>query len=189
LESVLGAQPDAEPVLVEQVHLLGGDGLLEALVQVLRGAERGLLEQLAQDDHVGGSLDAGLLRDLGCGKVDDLDVAPGDLLGDDRAVDDDESAGDHVVLELLEGRQVHGDQYVGLGDQRGPDGVVGQADAAVGGSAAHLGAVGREPGDLHALHQAGIRDDLPGEQDTLSPESGEQDVVSGHSSPSSPTSL
>jgi hypothetical protein len=102
LESVLGAQPDAEPVLVEQVHLLGGDGLLKALVQVLRGAERGLLEQLAQDDHVGGALDAGLLRDLGCGEVDDLDIVPGDLLGDDRAVDDDEPSGDHVVLELLQ---------------------------------------------------------------------------------------
>ena len=58
-------------VLVQEVHLLGGDALDQSLVKVLLGTELGLPPEPADNDHVGRSLDTRFLGKLGCGKVDD----------------------------------------------------------------------------------------------------------------------
>ena len=71
---------------------------------------------------------------------------------DQGGVDEDLTAGHHIVYELLQGGQVHGDEYIGVGNDGAADRHVGQDHAAVGGAAAHFGAIGGKPRDLLVLN-------------------------------------
>ena len=98
---------------------------------------------------------------------------PDGLAVDDAAVDHQHAAGLDVILELIQGGTVHGHDDVGLVHQGGGHGLVGHDDGAVGGTAAHLGAVGRQPGDVLAVQHAGHRHELTDQEHALTAETGE----------------
>ena len=64
---------------------------------------------------------------------------------DERAVEDNNSAGDDAVYELVIRRAVHCDEHIRSDNEGRADGVGRDADAAVCRAASHLGTVGRKP--------------------------------------------
>ena len=127
----------------------------------------------AQNGHVGA---LGVADGLGNGvgvAVHHLDVVADGLAVDDAAVDHQHTAGLDVILELIQGGTVHGHDHVGLVHQGGGHGLVGHDDGAVGGTAAHLGAVGGQPGDVLAVQHAGHRHELTDQEHALTAETGE----------------
>ena len=113
-----------------------------------------------------------ILSQTGGGDVPDRDISAGDLLVNEAAVHQNQSAGLYRVHKLIQRGQVHGHQHVGGHHQGGTNGLMGKADAAVRSAAPHFRAVRGEPGDLHALLQAGIGQHLSGKQDALPAETG-----------------
>ena len=79
--------------------------------------------------------------------------------------------------EFVQGGQVHGDKDIGVDNQGGANGLVGDTHAAVSGASAHLGAIGGEPGDLLALGEAAVGDDLARKEDALPAKAGQKNII------------
>ena len=178
LASLFAKLRDREQVAVQLQHggLGGGDALLQALLQRLGRAEAHFLPELAQQDDVGQALEPRLVRQAGGGHVKGLDVGAPGLFLHHGAVHQGDAAGLDRVDKLIVAGEIHGDQGVGLQHQGGADGLVADADGAVGRAAAHLGAVAGEPGDLAALHEARVGRDLTGEEQALAAEAGQNEI-------------
>ena len=96
---------------------------------------------------------------------------------DEARVDDEDAAGPHQRLELVDRLQVQHDGAVRpVGDRRSHL-LVRQHHRAVAGAAAHLGAVGRHPGHLEAGLHAGVGQQLADEQDALAAEARHDEFV------------
>ena len=148
---------------------LDADGFHHAI----HGGDGSLGQGSAQNGHVSTLGVADGLRNAVGVAVDHGDVVADGLTVDDGAVDDQDTAGLHVRLELVQRGTVHGHDHVGLVHQRGGNGVIGDDDGAVGGTAAHLGAVRGQPGDVLAVQHAGHGHELTDQQHTLTAETGE----------------
>lgn len=122
-----------------------GDDLGYCLRHGVEVAEAGLLHELADKNDVCKALESVLLRHLSGGDEADGDIVSLDLALDERAVEDNYSAGDDAVDELVIRRAVHCDEHIRRDNEGRADGIGGDADAAVCRAASHLGAVGRKP--------------------------------------------
>ena len=95
---------------------------------------------------------------------------------DERGVGDEDAAGGDQGLVFIERGQVEDDGGFGVAHQGRADLFVGDDDGAVGGAAAHLGAVGGDPGDGLAAIHAGVGENLPGEEGALPAKSSDHDL-------------
>ena len=163
---------------VDELFLLGGDEGLQGFQVVVETDSTGLLDDLAHEDHVGQGCKACVLGHLGGGDVEDFHIGALHLGFDQGGVHEDLAAGGNGIHKLLEGGQVHGHQYIGGGDDGRADRHVGQDNGAVGGAAAHLGAVGGQPGDVLVFHHALVGQEFTGKQDALAAETGNQNLMS-----------
>ena len=100
-----------------------------------------------------------------------------DVVGDDRAVDEQGAAALQLSDELGQGGAVHDDEIVHHVPQRGADGLIGDDHVAVGGAAPLLRAVGGEEGDILVGGIAGgVRQELAQGHDALAAEAGHAEI-------------
>ena len=90
------------------------------------------------------------------------------------------AAGLHACLKFYKGRCVQGNQLRGVIDDGGAHRLIGHDDRTVCGTAPHLRAVGRKPGDRRALEHALVDDELAGEQQSLPAEARDEDLGCFH---------
>ena len=145
LTLIVHAQLDSLDVLGNEVLLSCGDNLGYCLRHGVEIAEAGLLHELADKNDVCKALESVLLGELSGGDEADGDIVSLDLALDERAVEDNYSAGDDAVYELVIRRAVHCDEHIWSDNEGRADGVGRNADAAVCRAASHLGTVGRKP--------------------------------------------
>ena len=109
---------DLKCLLVEFEHgcLLRRNYFLDGSVERFLAAEAELLEYFADKDDDGTAVHIVFVRNLGCVHIVYVYVRTLYLDVDHGAVDKDGSAGYYFVHEFLQGRTVHGDQYVGSGN-------------------------------------------------------------------------
>ena len=86
---------------------------------------------------------------------------------------------------LVQGGQVHGDEDVRTAHDGRAYLSVADEYGAIGGAAAHLGAVGGQPGDVAALQQARVGQELAGKQDALPAKARDQYLRGAHFAASS----
>ena len=171
-KSGVDAEFDGLAVLLQLLRLLAGH-LCDGAVERLLGTKAGLGPELTDEHDVAEAFEASLLAHLRRGNADDRHAL---RLGEARhhgRVNHHNAALFHVVDELVKGGLVQGDECARARDQRAADGLIGQRHRAVGGAAAHLGAVGGHPRHLAVLDEAGRGDDLAGEQRPLAAEAGD----------------
>ncbi len=155
--------------------------------RILIGHSGTLPQEFPNHDHIGKRGDARLLRYLRRRNVKYIDILPHHLSSDQRAVRKNQPARYDIVLIFVKGRQIHGNETVGRGDDRRADRDVAENHAAIRSTAAHFRTVGRKPADLPSLQHTLIREELSGKQDTLPAEAGNQNFGRAHfASPSLP---
>ena len=170
LLGILGSELDGSEVYFLHVGVAGRDDLIEGGLETCLGIVADLLEQLADDDHVGEVAELVIGSETGRGDVEHLDIVALYLALDKCGVGEDHSAGHHGLLKAIERRKVHGYENIRVGYYRRANGRIGNDDRARGCASAHLGAVRGQPRDLLILDQALVGDELSGEEDALSAE-------------------
>ena len=108
--------------------------------------EVAVLHIRAQNHDIRRLVVARFVREFVCGDVNRGNVGALHLVGNKAAVDDDKSAGTHLVFEFVKARFVHCDKRVGHRDDGRRDFRIVNDNAAIRRTAAHFGTVRRKPG-------------------------------------------
>ena len=88
---------------------------------------------------------------------------------------EDETAGGNLRRKLAERDLIHGDEDVGMRNERRTDALLREADVTMGAAGAHLGAVGGQPADFQAFAHAHFGEQLAEQEHALSAEAGDLD--------------
>ena len=133
-------------------------------------------EHLAHHDHVRQRGHARFVGQLRRRNAERLHIRALYRALDQRGIVENHAAGHNRVLKAIQRRQVHGDQNIGMRNQRAANRGIGDDHRAAGRAAAHFGAVGGQPRDLLVFQQSLIGEEFSGEQHALPAEPGNQNV-------------
>lgn len=167
------AELDSFLVLGNEVVVTLWEGFLKTLVDKFASNDGLQFQETTEDDHVEDLGDAHFLSLLGSGDLVDVDVLAGGLVSDAVGVVDQQAAGLHSLLELVERLLVEHDSGVVLADDGRADALVANDDGHVCGTATLLGAVRGHPADFFIFHNARIGKDLTHGEHALATETGD----------------
>lgn len=167
-----------------QLGVVGADHAVEGFLHGFQGQGAGSLDPGAQGHHVGQFHIAQFVGDVVDRDVDRAVLAVQQAFGDERGVDDLHAVGMQPGLELGQRGLVEHDDGAGRVDQGRTHGMLVQHHGAVGGTAAHLGAVDRDEAHFEAVFHTGLGQQVADEHDALAAETGDDDVlILSHAAP------
>lgn len=144
----------------DEVVVTLGQGLVKRFLQTVVGDNGTDAEQTAQDNHVEDLRVFHLCRLVH--RIDSIDIDVGALgrIDDAVVVVDEDAAGLHTRLELIERGLVEHDGDIVLTEDRRRDALIRDDDRDVGGAATLFGTVGRHPCHLFVFHQGRVSENL-----------------------------